>query len=198
MSSVVSSDSYYVVGDGQPQPITGLPFEVSNHNRGINIDTRNTNVRLNLVIDGEGNDAIYASDESDFISTGLGNDIVHGGGGDDYIEGGDGNDFIRGGAGNDVISGGKGADILTGGPGSDTFIIEGSDLVDGSVDEIEDFTLGEDKLILQNLGPGNVSYDPMNGNVTLGNIRIAKLPEGLHPLDIEIDNLGGDGNWTLE
>ena len=218
MSSVVSSDSV-IVPDSTP--IAGSRYVVDNNSDGINIDTRNSDVGLNLVIDELGNDAIYSSDESDFISTGLGNDIAHGGGGDDFIEGGDGNDYIRGGAGEDVIIGGKGADVLIGGSGFDTFIIQGdpvegafgpdSDLqldAQGKVihDEILDFNDDEDLLILQDLrvtGVGNVRYDSgtgdviltdtVNGEVISTNV-IAKLPAGLE--DVEVNNLGG-GNWTL-
>ena len=205
MSSVVTGEATY---DGMSMPIDGSPFVVSNHNQGVNIDTRNSDYGLNIVIHEEGNDAIYSSDESDIIATGPGNDIVHGGGGDDLIEGGDGNDFIRGGAGEDVIIGGKGADVLIGGADFDTFVIQGdpvggafgpgSDLVDAQgnvvIDQILDFNDSEDLLIFQDLGSGSVDYNENTGEVTLDDTTIAKLPAGLE--DVEINNLGG-GNWTL-
>ncbi|MDJ0901532.1 MAG: hypothetical protein QNJ55_22270 [Xenococcus sp. MO_188.B8] len=189
-------------------PLNPPSFVVSNHNQGVNIDTRNSDTRLSIVIDEPGNDAIYASDESDIIATGPGNDIVHGGGGDDLIEGGDGNDFIRGGAGNDDIIGGKGADVIIGGTGADTYFIQGdpvggafgpnSDLVDAQgnvvIDQILDFDDAEDLLFLQDLGSGSVDYNENTGEVTLDDTTIAKLPAGLE--DVEINNLGG-GNWTL-
>ena len=54
---------------------------------------------------------------------------------------------LEGGSGNDVIRGMTGADVLIGGSGEDSFTWRQSDL-DGSLDQILDFALGEDSLSL--------------------------------------------------
>lgn len=66
------------------------------------------------------------------------NDILRGNRLDNRLEGGDGDDTIRG---------MKGDDDLLGGSGSDTFAWRQSD-IDGSLDQILDFALGEDSLSL--------------------------------------------------
>lgn len=60
---------------------------------------------------------------------------------DDYLVGGAGNDTIYGGVGDDIIVGGAGADHLYGEEGHDTFVI---DVLDGFIDTIHDFSLGND------------------------------------------------------
>ena len=69
----------------------------------------------------------------------AGADILDGGAGDDYLFGQEGDDQLIGGTGNDTMSGGSGAD---------TFIWRAAD-ADGSEDVIKDFTIGQDKLNLQ-------------------------------------------------
>lgn len=56
------------------------------------------------------------------------------------------NNVINGLAGNDRIIGGRGSDTLTGGAGKDTFVFDS--ILDGSVDTITDFTVGEDLIEL--------------------------------------------------
>jgi Ca2+-binding RTX toxin-like protein len=51
--------------------------------------------------------------------------------GNDTITGGLGNDTITGGSGNDSLSGGDGINSLSGGDGDDTFVVKGTDSVDG-------------------------------------------------------------------
>jgi serralysin len=75
--------------------------------------------------------------------------------GDDQLFGGGGNDRLVAGAGNDMVSGGLGADALAGEQGFDTFkyfAVEESSgaVVNGvkQVDDITDFTQGEDKIDL--------------------------------------------------
>ncbi len=79
------------------------------------------------------------SDTLKSIENGIGsdhNDSLRGNRLDNRLEGGNGNDVIRGMAGNDV---------LIGGAGDDSFTWRQSDL-DGSLDQILDFALGEDSL----------------------------------------------------
>ena len=74
------------------------------------------------------------------------NDVLNGKGGNDKLLGNNGNDTLTGGNGNDKLNGGKGEDVLTGGKGKDYFIL--ADFNKTETDEITDFILGEDKLIL--------------------------------------------------
>ena len=92
------------------------------------------------------------------------NDVFHGADGDDKVVaragddqlfGGGGNDTLVAGEGNDILSGGLGADVLIGEQGADTFkytsVEESSGaLVNGvqQIDDITDFTQGEDKIDL--------------------------------------------------
>ena len=61
------------------------------------------------------------------------------------LVGGRGNDHLSGGAGNDCLFGNQGQNTLTGGDDGDFFIIDNH--VD-NLDTIEDFALGQDRLIL--------------------------------------------------
>ncbi|WP_137718222.1 calcium-binding protein [Methylobacillus flagellatus] len=67
----------------------------------------------------------------------LDNQIV-GGGADDELSGGNGNDVLIGGAGSDELDGGNGADI---------FVLNSL----SGVDELEDFTTGEDMISIDTL-----------------------------------------------
>jgi hypothetical protein len=64
--------------------------------------------------------------------------------GNDHIQGGSGHDNLRGGAGNDVLVGDRGIDVLYGGDGADTFMLQ----LTSGVDVVQDFTPGEDQLVL--------------------------------------------------
>jgi VCBS repeat-containing protein len=92
------------------------------------------------------------------IDAGAGDDTIYGGAGNDVIYGGAGNDVIYGGAGDDIIYGGAGNDIMYGGEGHDLFVFTQADLGNTITftDEIRDFTLGEDNLVLGDiLGTGS-------------------------------------------
>jgi Ca2+-binding RTX toxin-like protein len=65
-----------------------------------------------LILGGDGNDTLHASDSRDTIDGGAGNDWIDGFGGDDVLTGGDGNDTLLGGLGNDLLDGGAGDDRL--------------------------------------------------------------------------------------
>jgi Ca2+-binding RTX toxin-like protein len=130
---------------------------------------------LNTLNGDNGNDEIHGGASTDRVTGGAGNDTVYGNGGNDDINGGDGNDtlnggdgfdFIFGGAGNDSLSGGEGADRLRGGLGADTITLwDSNSAVDtvilfkgesgrttGTIDIVEGFTSGEDKIDLRMLG----------------------------------------------
>ncbi|MGL4446853.1 MAG: VCBS domain-containing protein, partial [Shewanella sp.] len=84
-------------------------------------------------------------------------------GGGDVLDGGSGNDILYGQKGNDTLMGGLGNDILTGGSDSDRFIWRLADL-DGSVDKITDFSLGQNGDVL------DISDLLAPANPTLGEI----------------------------
>jgi Ca2+-binding RTX toxin-like protein len=76
------------------------------------------------------------------------------------VNGGSGNDLANGGNGNDLVLGGAGNDLLVGGANNDFFVFDslapfiGIDL---GVDTIQDFELGNDKIVLGSQTFGNVT-----------------------------------------
>ena len=130
----------------------------------------------NVITDTLGSNFITGGNGTDVITTGAGDDILFGGpstlltpgidgddtlnagGGNDTLLGGFGNDYLIGGDGNDSLGGGPGADTLVGGAGNDSFYYnnfgEGVTInangvaVGTSPDQIGDFEVGKDKLVL--------------------------------------------------
>ncbi|MFM6829019.1 MAG: calcium-binding protein, partial [Novosphingobium sp.] len=94
---------------------------------------------------GVGNDVIDGGEGTDVLSGSAGNDQLSGGNGADVLNGGGGLDILNGGVGNDVLTGGAQRDTLTGGEGADQFVLDDKQLLD---DVIADFTVGEDKIVL--------------------------------------------------
>lgn len=77
---------------------------------------------------GNGNDRVFGSTSTDYISEGSGggNDILRGYGGNDSLEGGFGSDYLNGGSGNDTLMDSytdSAVDWVYGGSGTDTFYI---------------------------------------------------------------------------
>ncbi|MEG3900605.1 calcium-binding protein [Microcoleus sp. B4-C5] len=124
----------------------------------------------NLITDTLGSNFITGGNGTDVITTGNGDDILFGdssnatdaaggagddtlnsGAGNDTLLGGFGNDYLIGGEGNDSLGGGPGADTLIGGSGNDSFYYNnfGEGAVGTNVDQIGDFTVGQDKFIFQ-------------------------------------------------
>jgi Ca2+-binding RTX toxin-like protein len=102
----------------------------------------------------EGNDILYGTNQADVINALGGNDIVLGLGGNDILNGQAGNDIVDGGEGNDTVAGGANNDILIGGTGNDVFVFGGTDLIDRVVmgmDNVADFTVGQDKIQLSKI-----------------------------------------------
>ncbi|MEM7241515.1 MAG: hypothetical protein AAF429_04965 [Pseudomonadota bacterium] len=106
----------------------------------------------NRVFGGAGGDVIDGGAGHDLLDGGAGSDTIEGGNGVDELQGGAGNDVLSGGAGNDLLVGGEGRDILEGGDGEDYLAGEdGNDLfvLSGTgEDTVEDFTFGEDAILL--------------------------------------------------
>ncbi|MEZ5616210.1 MAG: putative Ig domain-containing protein [Rhodocyclaceae bacterium] len=68
-----------------------------------------------------GDDNAYLTNNADIVLAGEGNDALHGNGGNDRLFGQAGNDRLYGGNGDDLLSGGAGNDVLYGGAGADTY-----------------------------------------------------------------------------
>ena len=108
---------------------------------------------------GNGNDTLKGSDGNDKLKGEAGNDSLVGGNGNDSLAGGDGhdkllgssgNDTLRGGDGNDTLRGGTGNDVLDGGAGKDQFRFDDKPNSSSNVDHITNFTIGSDKIALEN------------------------------------------------
>ncbi|MCQ4160817.1 hypothetical protein NON00_12855 [Roseomonas sp. GC11] len=94
--------------------------------------------------------------------TGTGNALVNlltGSSGHDTLYGLAGNDTLTGGTGNDTLAGGTGTDKLTGGAGEDLFLLAKGD----GYDQITDFTVGQDKLLLSGFGAAFDSWAEIQG-----------------------------------
>ncbi len=100
------------------------------------------------------NTVTYLNDRNN-ITSGFddSDDTLHGQGGDDRLDGRGGNDALFGGAGhdeliggkgNDLLDGGSGDDLLHGGAGGDRYVLS----LNAGIDTIQDFRIGEDRLIL--------------------------------------------------
>lgn len=87
---------------------------------------------------GIGHDTLYGDNDNDTLNGGDGIDRLIGGAGNDILNGGNDDDTLYGGTGTDILIGGAGVDVLYGQQGSDTF---GFTALDGSSDQIKDFTL---------------------------------------------------------
>lgn len=141
------------------------------------------NLGSNFITGGNGNDSITtgAGDDilfggpTNLITPGVdGDDTLNAGGGNDTLLGGFGNDYLLGGDGNDSLGGGPGADTLIGGSGNDSFYYNnfGEGVTVGTTagsplgsqpDQIGDFTVGQDKFILEFNGfPGLSAVEGTN------------------------------------
>lgn len=121
-----------------------------------------------------GNDSLFGGDGSDTLT---------GGGNDDRLFGGKGLDLLYGGAGWDTLLGGRGADVFygggtgagdehfTGGAGADRFVLL---IADGASHiYLTDFTLGQDKIDLSDLGVGFGDVIRSEGWLNVGDLSIS-------------------------
>jgi Ca2+-binding RTX toxin-like protein len=143
-----------------------------------------------LIFSSKGDDVLDGKGGNDRIRGGQGDDVIIGGAGDDNLRGGKGNDVILGGEGDDKIVGGKGEDILIGGEGDDVFEFFSKNLESGVIDQIADFTKGEDSIVVK--GVSSVEYDMASGTVKINGQDAINLTPGTE-LDI---NQEGD-NFEL-
>ena len=126
-------------------------------------DRINGGAGADLAGGGTGNDVIAGMGGGDKIYGGDGNDRISGGAGADQIWGEAGADVLMGNAGNDTISAGEGVDIIKGGAGADKIALWDDDnardtvrfqkgdsgLTSATIDRVEGFVSGEDKIDLR-------------------------------------------------
>ena len=171
-------------------------------------------------------DVLNAVAGNDTINAGGGNDEIFGLDGNDELSGEEGDDTIRGGRGEDIIVGGEGDDLLivstnsntfreastlTGGAGQDVFQLNfnkedpnSEDTVEQqtfAVNEITDFTPGEDKIVIRGLqSDATPVYDSETGILSLDDVNIAQLSAGLNinEDDIEVAGSNNGGNDSEE
>lgn len=136
------------LGSGSIKFIEGIPFE------GLGSAGFTANDLLitgddfdNILEGGSGNDELIGEDGNDVLKEGLGNGILKGEDGDDDLDGGEGTEKLYGGDGNDILRAGHGYDRLDGGDGNDTFGFYALGHY-----EINDFTLGQDRLFFDIAG----------------------------------------------
>ncbi len=120
-------------------------------NGGSGNDNLNGGTGKDTLNGGGGKDTLTGRGGNDRLQGDSGNDRLNGGGGKDKLEGGNGKDTLNGGQNNDTIDGGGGDDILIGGGGRDRFLYNTKRSFrqqDIGVDKINDFLVGQDKIVL--------------------------------------------------
>jgi Ca2+-binding RTX toxin-like protein len=117
------------------------------------------------------------------------NNTLNGLAGNDTLSGGDGVDILNGGDGNDQLVGGKGNDLLVGGAGADRFLFDSGRSFrrsDFGVDTIRDFTVGTDKIVLDQTTFGNITP---NDIAIVANDSIAATSQALITYSLGSDRL---------
>ncbi|MFM7784262.1 MAG: calcium-binding protein, partial [Gammaproteobacteria bacterium] len=151
---VVSAGLSLRRSDGRdPEPSgtgCGIDTVISQVSHTLKSNIENLTLSGNDDLQGNGNslaNILTGNGGNNLLSALGGTDIVDGGAGDDTVQGGDGEDTLGGGDGNDTLSGGAGVDVLSGGKGTDRFTFDAV-LGSGNVDTISDFTVGKEKIQL--------------------------------------------------
>jgi Ca2+-binding RTX toxin-like protein len=116
------------------------------------IDTAISALSVNALADNVEKLYLIGTDNIDGTGNSLDN-IILGNAGNNLLNGGAGNDFVADFiGGNDTLNGGAGNDILFGGVGNDSFVFSGNSLLSFQnalgVDNIADFTVGDDIILL--------------------------------------------------
>ncbi len=185
MTSIVSGESVFTP-DGTP--IYSSPLVVNNSEGDVNIDIDNSQMDVDLVIEGDGPDEVYTSlfgDIGDITKTGAGDDIIDAGAENEYID----------------IAGSKGADIFEFKVDQDGGVFGyNSNLESDVFVKIRDFDPNEgDRLIfeLEDMD-GVVSYDKGSGEVkvtdSVGDESV--VAEIADDLNVDVKKLG-NGQWEL-
>jgi Ca2+-binding RTX toxin-like protein len=134
---------------------------------------------------------LLGSNLGETMNSGATDDVILGLGGNDILNGNDGDDVLSGGNGDDILRGGNGVNILAGDNGSDTFVFRG---MEGSRDEIADFTPGEDVIKLVNTGVN--SWAELQPLLTDVDDHVTMLLDGnsiIHIDDVKIADLHKSG-----
>ena len=137
-----------------------------------------------VILGAENNDVLVGLDGQDTLVGGAGNDQLISGVGNSLLVGGPGDDALFGGIGNNTLVGGDGVDTLTGGTGVTQFVYEGNVFANGTPalagqtgikvlnkpDIVKDFTVGEDKFVLdkQDLGLQDLTFQKGNSATIAG------------------------------
>jgi Ca2+-binding RTX toxin-like protein len=120
------------------------------------------------------NDSMFGGAGADELGGGDGSDALSGGKGDDILSGNDGKDRLSGGDGTDSLYGGNGSDRLSGDAGKDwlylweeteardTLVFNAGDSgkTNATIDIVEGFKTGTDKIDLRSLGP--ITYEDLD------------------------------------
>ena len=115
--------------------------EIGNQNT-TTLEILDDETAQNQIIGNNGDDNLLGTQDDDLLNGGAGNDFLMGDAGDDILIAGDGNDILIG----DV-----GKDHLFGGSGYDRFVFN---YLGDKVDQISDFTPGEDTIEINAIGFG--------------------------------------------
>lgn len=97
-------------------------------------------------------DILYGDSSNNVLFGAAGSDYMFGQSGNDVLMGDAGDDTIRGGAGTDTLTGGAGRDILTGDDNGQVFADHFVFTPGAGVDQVTDFQVGTDKVILNGFG----------------------------------------------
>jgi len=120
----------------------------------------------NDLIGGAGNDTIIGR---------QGDDTLTGRSGDDRLLGATGDDRLEGDAGSDLLWGSYGKDLLAGGDGADRFSF--TDVLDSTLEDqdwVLDFDIGEDRVLMRQLGVSAYVGDSAFSN-TAGELRFEAM-----------------------
>jgi len=102
---------------------------------------------VKVILNKSTNATVYVNNSAEDTIKNIEN--INGGSGADTITGDAYANTLKGNSGNDVLNGGLGKDVLTGGSGKDYFDFTTA-LGSANVDTITDFTVGSDKIRLEN------------------------------------------------
>lgn len=137
---------------------------------------------------GTGIDIMGGGADDDEISGGQESDTLYGDSGDDLLKGNAGVDELFGGSGNDTLVGGGDPDAMFGGSGDDQFRFTSPG---GGVDQILDFTRGEDLLVFKASGFDNLGAD---FDLVVGNAPSADSGTATFLYDVDDRALSYDAN----
>ena len=140
---------------------------------------------LDIIQDTSLSDIIMRNTDIDYLQEDIFTTQIRMGGDDtdNILNGTDEGDLIIGFGGDDALNGGLGKDTLYGGEGNDIFVF---DTFDGTIDNIRDFNVEDDKIDISNLLQG---YDPFADMID----NFISLTQDNQDVSVQIDR-DGTGN----